>query len=187
MDTLLFSGTGVTRNVAAMKRLVQRIMPLVHQRLPAMRLLWIGNVDRSRHSFLRQSWIETSGFVPHSPPLFDQGAIYVAPFDMGEGMKTKIVEAMAMGKAIVATPVGVTGVETAGLPFLKVCLTDQQFADAIFEFRQRPDLAALGLLARQHARARYEWDSVLAPLGPFLERCAGFAPRQVPQAMRTMT
>ncbi len=171
-DLLIFSGTAATRNVQAMERLINNVMPLVHRTRPTMRVLWIGNVDRSRYKFLDKPWVETTGFVEHVPPYMDKGVIYVSPFYMGEGMKTKIVEAMAMGKVIVATPVGLVGVENAEmLPFIRVGSSDVELADAILEFRDRSDLAELGLQAREYAIAHYAWDRLLAPLNSFLESC----------------
>lgn len=171
-DLLLFSGTAATRNVQAMERLVNGIMPLVHKQRPGMRVLWIGSVDRANYAFLGKPWVETTGFVNHVPPYFDRGAIYVSPFYMGEGMKTKVVEAMAMGKVIVATPIGLAGVEGAErLPFVRVGSSDEELANAILKLRDRSDLAALGLQAREYAIEHYAWDRVLAPLQPFLEAC----------------
>lgn len=170
-DTLLFSGTGAVRNLEAIKTLISSIMPLVHRSHPNLRLLWIGSVNRQDHPFLDIPWVETTGFVPHTPPFFKHGMIYVSPFTMGEGMKTKIVEAMAMGKVIVSTPLGVCGIETEGLPFIRVCPDPQSFAEAIVNFRTDANLAELGVKARAHAVERYSWDLVLEPLASFIEEC----------------
>jgi glycosyltransferase involved in cell wall biosynthesis len=170
-DLILFTGTGAIRNVQAIRTFVERIMPVVHKRNPNLKFLWVGNIRQEEHPFLNKPWIKTTGFVDHTPPYFDLGMIYVAPFDMGEGMKTKIIEAMAMGKVIVSTPVGVQGINIEGLTFGRVCSDSVTFADAILQFRERSDLYQLGRLAREHARENYAWDVVLRPLEPFLERC----------------
>ena len=170
-DTLLFSGTDAIRNLEAGRMFIERIMPLIHQRESKMRLLWIGHVENTKYKFLGVPWVETTGFVEHAPPHFDRGMIYVAPFEMGEGMKTKIIEAMAMGKVIVATPVAVQGIEVHGLPFVKVCQSPTEFARAVLELRNTKELRRLGEYARTHALAHFTWDHVLGPLEVFLEQC----------------
>jgi len=171
IDLVLFSGTGVTRNLQAAKIFINQIMPLVHKRNRQMKFLWIGNVNRREHPLLGKPWVTTTGFVQHTPPYFDHGMIYVAPFDMGEGMKTKVIEAMAMGKVIVSTPIGVQGIEVEGLPFVKVCSDPGSFAEAILDFRENFNLPQLGEQARKHALDHYTWEAVLRPLEPFLNRC----------------
>ena len=171
LDTLLFSGTGAVRNVQAVKMMIREIMPLIHTKNDHIRLLWVGNVDRTKHPFLDCPYVETTGFVEHTPPYYDRGMIYVAPFDMGEGMKTKVIEAMAMGKVVVSTPTGVHGIDVEGLRFVKVCTSHKDFANAVLEFRKCPNIFELGKAAREYAVEHYSWDTVLAPLESFLEEC----------------
>ncbi len=167
-DTILFCGTGVTRNAEAVKRFVERIMPLVHQRHPQMRFLWIGNVNAKKMPFLQKPWIETTGHVESVVPHFGRGRIFVSPFTMGEGMKTKVVEAFAMEKVVVGTPMGTLGLLENTLPFLRVRDSDQDIALSICEFREHNELDELGKQARQHAVHTYSWRKVLAPLERFL-------------------
>jgi len=47
--------------------------------------------------------------VPDVRPFIATAAVYVAPLRIGSGVKVKIMEALAMGKAIVATPVAAEG------------------------------------------------------------------------------
>jgi glycosyltransferase involved in cell wall biosynthesis len=171
VNQILFSGTGALRNVQAARFFVDDIMPLLQKHNSEFHFLWIGNVKREKHAFLNKDWIKTTGFVEHTPPYFDLGKIYVAPFNMGEGMKTKIIEAMSMGTVVVSTPVGVQGIKVDGLPFIKVCSDPVNFAKAVLEFRESPDLHRLGALAREYTLKNYAWDAVLKPLGPFIERC----------------
>lgn len=171
VDLLLFTGTGAVRNVEAVRYFVDNIMPRLHRHNCDLKFLWVGNVKREEHAFLDKPWIQATGFVEHTPPYFDLGMIYVAPFDMGEGMKTKIVEAMVMGKVIVSTPIGVQGIRVENLPFIKVCSGAEAFADAILEFRNDPNLNRLGAMAREYALQHYTWDAVLKPLPEFLKRC----------------
>lgn len=169
-DVLLFSGTGARRNIEAVRMFIQDVLPRVQQRRPASRLLWIGNVNIADHPFLRRVDLDATGFVQDTPPFFDRGRIFVSPFTMGEGMKTKVVEALAMGKVVVGTTIGLAGIDPTGLPFVKCVDDPAAFASAILEFREDPGLPLLCEQARKWAVTNYAWDTVLEPLGPFLDR-----------------
>jgi glycosyltransferase involved in cell wall biosynthesis len=176
-DLLLFSGTAAVRNLEAMKWFVRDIVPLIHRHRPTVRLRWIGNVSRERHAFLQEPWIETTGFVTDTPPYFNGGSIYVAPFSMGEGMKTKIVEALAMGKVVVATTVAMRGIDLKDAPFVRIEDTARGFARAVVDYSRRHDLASLGALAREYAVRNYSWETVLAPLAGFIDECVALGSR----------
>src|SRR4029077_19259068 len=70
---------------------------------------------------LNQAGVEVEGFVPDVRPAYRRAAMVVAPLVVSAGTNIKILEAMAMGKAIVSTPAGVNGLDlTAGEDFVLV-------------------------------------------------------------------
>jgi glycosyltransferase involved in cell wall biosynthesis len=162
-DLLLFSGTDAVRNVDAIDFFAQNIYPHLGREAANLRVLWIGNVKANNHRVFRNSWISTTGFVDHTPPWFSGGAIFIAPFRMGEGMKTKIIEAWAMEKVVVSTSVGMRGIDVRDLPFVRVCDQADEFAQAILDFRSNPQLSALGAEARRYAVERFSWPRVVQP------------------------
>lgn len=172
---LLFSGTGMVRNVEAMRLFVNEIMPKIRALNTDFKLLWIGNVDRKKYSFLQRDWIDTTGFVKHMPPYYDKGMIFVAPFTMGEGMKNKIVEAMACGKVIVSTATGVHGLFTNQMPFVRITDSLDEFAEAVIAFSQAPNIKELGQEARDYAIKKYSWSHTLREVPGFLKEinCLG--------------
>ena len=87
----------------------------------------------------------------------------VVPLRLGGGTRLKIVEAMAMGKAIVSTTLGAEGIEA--VPGRDLLIEDQPeaFADAVNRLLAEPDLAArIGQSARQLAEQRYAWSAARA-------------------------
>lgn len=166
--TLVFSGNDATRNAVAMRRYVMRIAPLLRSESTSFRLLWVGKVDFTRHDFLPDPAVEVTGSVEHVPVYFDRGAIFIAPFDMGEGVKVKIVEALAMGKVIVSTRMGIRGLDLDGLPFVRVADDDHDFARSILDLAKDPNLPDLALAAQRYAEKNFEFDKVMAPLQEFI-------------------
>src|SRR5262249_41243247 len=60
---------------------------------------------------LSQAGIELEGFVQDVRPAYRRAAAVVAPLVASAGTNIKILEAMAMGKAIVSTPAGINGLD----------------------------------------------------------------------------
>jgi len=95
----------------------------------------------------------------------------VVPLRLGGGTRLKVVEAMAMGKAIVSTRLGVEGIEA--IPGRDVLVEDEPaaFADAVSLLLTEPSLAArIGRSARRLAVERYAWSGVARALEGFYHR-----------------
>ena len=93
----------------------------------------------------------------------------VVPLRLGGGTRLKIVEAMAMGKAIVSTTLGAEGIEA--VPGRDLLIEDQPaaFADAVNRLLAEPGLAArIGQSARQLAEERYAWSGAARALEELL-------------------
>jgi GT2 family glycosyltransferase/glycosyltransferase involved in cell wall biosynthesis len=110
---------------------------------------------------LAQPGIELEGFVSDVRPAYAQASIVIAPLLASAGTNIKIMEAMACGKAIVATPGGVNGLTlTPGEDFL-LAPTAMEFAAAIERLNSDPTLrTTLEQTARRTAVSRYSWASI---------------------------
>jgi glycosyltransferase involved in cell wall biosynthesis len=93
------------------------------------------------------------------------------PLRLGGGTRLKIVEAMAMGKAVVSTTLGTEGIE--GIPGRDLLVEDQPaaFAHAVNRLLADPGLAArIGQSSRQLAVERYSWSGAAQALEGFYRR-----------------
>jgi glycosyltransferase involved in cell wall biosynthesis len=94
--------------------------------------------------------------------------VVVVPLRLGGGTRLKIVEAMAMGKAIVSTTLGAEGIEA--VPGRDLLIEDEPaaFANAVNRLLSDPGLAArIGQSARQLAVDRYGWSGAARTLEGF--------------------
>ena len=92
----------------------------------------------------------------------------VVPLRLGGGTRLKIVEAMAMGKAIVSTTLGAEGIEA--VPGRDLLIEDQPeaFADAVNRLLAEPASAArIGNRRGQLAERRYAWSAAAQALESF--------------------
>jgi len=90
------------------------------------------------------------------------------PLRLGGGTRLKIVEAMAMGKAIVSTTLGAEGIEAVAGRDLLVEDEPAAFADAVNCLLAQPGLAArIGQSARRLAAEHYAWSGAARALEAF--------------------
>ncbi|GBD08335.1 Phosphatidyl-myo-inositol mannosyltransferase [Candidatus Thermoflexus japonica] len=152
-------------NVDAARWLAEAIWPIVRCALPEARLYLVGRRPSPAVRRLQEiPGLHVVGEVPDVRPYLAGATVYVAPLRAGGGTRLKILEAMAMGKAIVSTPMGCDGLSV--MDGEHVWLADgEAFARAMITLAQDPSRRrALGEAARRLAVARYDWEQTLAPL-----------------------
>lgn len=88
---------------------------------------------------------------------FDEHGVFIAPILSGSGMRIKILEAMARGKAVVTTPMGAAGIKATAGKHLMVAHSAEAFALAMEDLQQDEGMRlAMGQAARQHAMTHFQ-------------------------------
>ncbi len=133
-NTLVFTGSmDWLPNEDAILFFAHEILPKIKRRIPDIKLVVAGRRP-SRHLLNEmQKYPEVSilGWVDDVRPFISRHAVYVVPLRIGGGTRIKVYEAMAMGKAIVSTTIGVEGLPvTAGV---NVAIADdpESFAQSV--------------------------------------------------------
>lgn len=92
-------------------------------------------------------------------PDFSEYGVFIAPIRSGSGMRIKLLEAMARGKAIVTTTLGAEGLQAVQGTHLLLADSPREFASALDELSTNEELRIeLGKRAAQHARALFSDD-----------------------------
>lgn len=152
-------------NQEAVKWILDVLWPRVLQRAPEARLSIAGSSP--------PEWLRA-----HAAPVDDAQAfmreqsVIIAPLFSGGGMRIKVLEAMALGKPVVATTLGAGGIAHNG----DVVIADDvdAFADAIARLLRDPIGAArLGEAARANVAQRYDSDTIARGLLNFYETLRG--------------
>jgi polysaccharide biosynthesis protein PslH len=156
---LLFVGNFVHRpNVDAALRLASAIFPRVRAAHPAATLELVGPEPPPE---LAGDGVSVTGAVPDVTPYLDRASVVVVPIRRGGGMRVKVLEALAAGKAVVASPLAAEGLEVADQ--LVLAETDDEFVDAISRLLAEPERRReLADRARSFALDRLGWERTLA-------------------------
>lgn len=96
-------------NVDAVVHFCKTILPSVRERIPNVRFRIVGRNPGAAVRSLASESVEVTGSVDSVIPHLQQAAVVVVPLRAGGGTRLKILEAMAMGKAIVSTTIGAEG------------------------------------------------------------------------------
>jgi GT2 family glycosyltransferase/glycosyltransferase involved in cell wall biosynthesis len=109
---------------------------------------------------LSQPGIELEGFVADVRGAYRRAAVVLAPLTASAGTNIKVLEAMAMGKAIVSTPAGVNGLDlTPGQDFLLARSAEEFARDVEALTADRECRIAIERRARETA-LRYDWRGI---------------------------
>ncbi len=110
---------------------------------------------------LEDANIVLDGFVSDVRAAYHRAAIVIAPLVASAGTNIKIMEAMAMRKAIVTTPAGINGLELTDGREVRVASTGEAMAAAIERLIDHPEeRQALEAAARRTAEEEYGWDRI---------------------------
>lgn len=132
---LLFYGNFLhPPNIDAAVRLINSIFPRVKLDYPDLVLYIVGDQPPSVLNEAADSNIMITGRVASLTPYLDRAALVVAPLFQGGGMRLKVLEALAAGKAVVATPLAVEGLDVTDGEQVALAKDDDEFASQIIHF-----------------------------------------------------
>ncbi len=160
--TLLFTGNyEYEPNVDAALRLAQNILPQVQARIPTAKLWLVGNAPTPTMQALASDTIEVTGRVPDVRPYLAQATMFVSPLRLGAGIKNKVLEALAMGCPLVATPLSVDGVAVTH-DHDALIADDDELVEQIVRLLRDADLQQkLSANGRELIEKRYNWSHVV--------------------------
>jgi glycosyltransferase involved in cell wall biosynthesis len=158
-------------NVDAARRLAWSIFPRVRKRAADVKLYVVGDEPPAELRRLADDSVIVTGCVPSVEPYLDRAALVVAPVRLGGGMRVKVLEALAAGKAVVASPLAIEGLDLVDGEQVVVAETDEEFCEATVRLLAEPERrAALAGRARAWACANLGWGRSVAAYEGLYER-----------------
>jgi len=165
---LAFLGTMDYRpNVDGVVWFAREILPRIQAEVPTVSFTILGGRPTAAVLRLaRRSGVRVAGFVNDVLAALNAADVFIAPLRIARGVQNKVLEALAYGLPVVATPQALEGIDAQPRKHLLVAADPAQFAASVVSLLQRPEAArALGREARQHMVQHYQWHRVLEPLG----------------------
>ncbi len=161
IPALLFVGNyEYPPNVDAALRLAKEIFPAVRQRLPAARLWLVGNAPPPVLQALASDVIRVTGRVPDVRPYLARAGVFVSPLRLGAGIKNKVLEALAMGCPVVATPLSVDGIAVREAEAALIADSEGLIEAAVQVLSDASLRDRLSQKGRHLIESRYSWAQV---------------------------
>src|SRR5436190_16100203 len=155
-DFLFIGSFQHTPNIDAVIFFLEKIYPLVRQRLRDAKFYIIGDKAPPEVVALGTENVIVTGLQRDVRPFFESVKLSVAPLRYGAGIKGKINQSIAFGVAVVATSLAVEGMELTDHQDILVADEPQDFARALIELYESEDLwSRLSENGIKKTKARY--------------------------------
>jgi glycosyltransferase involved in cell wall biosynthesis len=178
--SMLFVGNlSFPPNQAAVSFFARKVLPILERSVPGFRLYIVGpSPSREVIALSSDPRIVITGFVEDVRPYFGRCSVFVSPLVSGGGLKTKVLEAWAMARPVVATPLGSVGLLARSEVNLVVADRPESFARVLAELFADPERARrIGLAGRETVLKHYRWDHHAARIQALLLEAAAIGSR----------
>ena len=163
-------------NVDAATWFVSDVLPALAERVPSARFCIVGMRPTPTVKALAGTRVNVTGTVPDVRPYLAHARVVVAPLRVARGVQNKVLEAMAMGRPVVASEACAGGIDAARGAEFAVAAVAFDYVERIVDLLDDQDRAeAMGAAARARVLKRYSWEARLSPIDRWL-------PESVPRA-----
>lgn len=162
---ILFVGSNTEPNIAGLKWFLEKCWPQVLEAAPDATLTIAGSVSSGMTGFPKPKAVQYLGIVDDLEALYERAGVVISPLTFGSGLKIKLIEALALGKAMVATSTTLQGVEDIAKHAVLHADDANDFASAIVSLaHDKPLRLKMGASALLVAEEHF---SAAAAHGPF--------------------
>lgn len=149
-------------NVDAITYFHSQVYDTLKQRFPNLKVFVVGqNPPPAVRALAKDPSICVTGFVEDVRPYVARASVVIAPFVSGMGIKNKVLEAMAMGKPVVTTSIGVRGINATHGDHLCIADSPLKFADHVEALLlDKPKRRRIGHQAREFVMKHHSWARV---------------------------
>ncbi|HIP96734.1 MAG TPA: glycosyltransferase [Anaerolineae bacterium] len=164
-NRIIFCGAmDVLMNIDAVDWFARRIFPKVREGIPDAEFWIVGRDPVPKVKALESlTGVRVTGRVEDVKSYYAKAKVAVAPFHYGGGTKLKVLEAMALGVAVVATPIGCQGIEAVHGKHLFIEETEEGLIERVVHLLEDERLREqMAIPARRLVEERYSWHSIMS-------------------------
>lgn len=153
-------------NVEGIEWFVSRVWPTIRRQRPEAKLQIVGRTPcLAVKRLARTRGVEIHADVPDVRPYVCRSTAAIAPMNIARGVQNKVLEAMAMNKAVVTTPAALAGIEAkAGTEIVQAEGADAWRNALLSLFDEERYRRQIGNAARQFVVKNHSWEGSLAPM-----------------------
>ncbi len=155
-------------NVDAVQWFVAQVLPELRRRWPKLRFSIVGRAPTPAVLALAGEAVRVTGTVPDVRPYLQHAVAVVAPLRLARGVQNKILEAMAVGRPVVAARSCVEALDANGVvPGQDLLSADDatDYVDLVHALLCAPARAqAIGQQARERVLRQFSWQAHLSQL-----------------------
>lgn len=175
VPTLVFTGVmDYWPNVQGVQWFADEVLPKIVAAVPGTRFVVVGS--KPTEAVLRladRPGIAVTGYVEDVRTYLRNASVCVVPLKIARGLQNKVLEAMAMGKAVVSTPEAIEGIRAEVGVDVLVAGDAPAFAAAVIDLlKSRERAGEIGGRARRCMEKSYSWEANLRVLDEALPHTA---------------
>lgn len=157
-------------NVDGICWFAREVWPHVQRQRPDQRLRIVGRSPVPAVQELAQiAGVDVVGTVPDVRPYLAQAAVAVVPLQIARGVQNKVLEALAMGKPVVASPEPIVGLDVVEGTHLFRATEPHEWVNTLIRLFDDAELRRdVGAAGQAYVTANHRWDQCLASLSNFL-------------------
>jgi glycosyltransferase involved in cell wall biosynthesis len=157
-------------NVEGIEWFLHRVWPIVVKKAPDLKLYLAGRRMPQWLLEHEQEGVEVVGEVEEAQDFIKSKNIMIIPLKSGGGMRVKLVEALALEKPVVSTPLGANGVSVKDGKNILLARQPREFANAILSLLDGNGKATqLGANGRKLVQEQYDSTRLSEKLVTFLK------------------
>jgi len=151
-------------NADAVLWFTQEVLPLIKSRFPKLKLTIVGrNPPLSVLQLSNGEDIIVTGTVDDVREYMAKATVFIVPLRVGGGIRIKLLQAMAMGKATVSTSTGAEGIDVADGRDILLADTASDFSRCVIDLLlDENKRRVIGQNARSMVEKSYGWDAIIS-------------------------
>ncbi len=168
-DISFIGNMGYRPNIAAAKYLYYKILPILKQKNPAIKILIAGARPTAEIKKMQDKNVTVTGWLDDIRDAYNQSKIFVAPLFAGSGLQNKILEAMSMELPCVTTPL-VNNAIGANEKIISLADTPESFSEKINDLlKNESKIATIKVGGRKFVEDNFSWDTFVGKLNEIIK------------------
>ena len=159
-DLVFIGNMGYPPNINAAEYLVKKILPIVRQTKPNIKLVLAGASPHPSVLALKGKNVHITGWVEDIRECYAKAKIFIAPMQIGTGLQNKLLEAMAMKIPSITSPLANFALEAKNGKEILVGNSTREYAGHIIQLLDNTDLMdAIANNGYSFVHRNYNWDA----------------------------